>query len=274
MGYWRRSVFCHDAIFGLFDLDRRPFAFARIFVLFQSRLFRRTIASIRPLVRKPNGCLVPRATNAIFRSDRKLQVTQAETNQTAILFLRNDCGRDILVPGLINMATLGLFAFGILAMGLYFHFYYIDDIDQDEQTARDYSIVIPNPPQNAFDPNEWKRYFQGELQDTETCKGSDQFRECRVRCCTVAIDNGLLLRSLVQRREVLQQIVGKIEEPGTSIDIGNLARKAAYEEKGRKFLGRQLAKFMPGVKYILQNFSQAQSQVSLMLNISLLSQVP
>jgi hypothetical protein len=56
----------------------------------------------------------------------------------------------------------------------------------------------------------------------------------------------LLVRSLVERREILRKIEMMVE-PGTSLDTLNLARIAAKIEFERKVLGSHLAKFVPGV---------------------------
>ena len=90
-----------------------------------------------------------------------------------------------------------------------------------EQTAQDYSIVIENPPGDATDPQEWHDFFR-------------QAFGAHVTACTVAVDNDLLVRSLVERREKLRQIEMMVE-PGTSMDTLTLAGIAANLERRRRF---------------------------------------
>jgi hypothetical protein len=105
--------------------------------------------------------------------------------------------------------------------------------DEDEQTAQDYSVVVENPPGDATDPDEWHAFFR------------DQFG-AHVTACTVAVDNDLLVRSLVERREVLRHIGMKLPS-GTSLDTLTLAGLAAKEERERRVGGRLLARVVPGI---------------------------
>lgn len=93
-------------------------------------------------------------------------------------------------------------------------------------STQDYSVVIHNPPGDATDPDEWRQFFLENFN-------------ARVTACTVAVDNDLLVRSLVERREILRQIEMTLE-PGTSLDILTLAGIAAKEERGRKVIDRFL----------------------------------
>jgi len=102
-----------------------------------------------------------------------------------------------------------------------------------EQTAQDYSIVIENPPGDATEPQEWHDFFR------------DAFG-AHVTACTVAVDNDLLVRSLVERREKLRQIEMMVE-PGTSMDTLTLAGIAANLERKRRFWGSIKAILVPGI---------------------------
>jgi hypothetical protein len=106
--------------------------------------------------------------------------------------------------------------------------------DEDEQSAQDYSIVIENPPGDATDPEEWRKFFY------------DNYDGAQVTACTIAVDNDLLVRSLVERREKLRQIEMSVE-PGTSLDTLTLARIAAKQERERRFVGNLLAGVSPGI---------------------------
>lgn len=106
--------------------------------------------------------------------------------------------------------------------------------DEDEQTAQDYSIQISNPPADAKNPEEWRRFF------AENCDGA------QVVVCTCAVHNDFLVRTLVERRERLRTIHNS-QEPGSSMRMLDLARVAAEQERSRNFWGRLLAAIVPGI---------------------------
>lgn len=91
-----------------------------------------------------------------------------------------------------------------------------------------------NPPENAFDPQEWKDFFH------------DSFEGAHATAITVGVDNDLLVRYLVQRRENLRLIEMKVD-PGTPLDTLTIARIAADEERARSIFGRFLAYLLPGI---------------------------
>eukprot|EP00804_Cyclotella_cryptica_P013285 CCRYP_018642-RA/>CCRYP_018642-RA protein AED:0.04 eAED:0.04 QI:382/1/1/1/1/1/4/1250/711 len=105
--------------------------------------------------------------------------------------------------------------------------------DVDEQTAQDYSIKISNPPKDAKDPDEWFRFF------------NENFDDAHPTVVTVAVDNDLLVRTLVERRDRLRIICDMKASP--SMSILDLARVAAEEEKERNFLSRLVAIVVPGL---------------------------
>lgn len=65
--------------------------------------------------------------------------------------------------------------------------------DEDEQTAADYSIAIQNPPQDVNDPEVYKRFFENLGEDI------------KVNCVTLSRNNDVLVRALVERREILER---------------------------------------------------------------------
>lgn len=105
-------------------------------------------------------------------------------------------------------------------------------MDEDEQTAQDYSIVIDNPPGDATDPEEWRAFFKEAF-------GS------HVTGCTVAVDNDLLVRTLVERREKMRMLELDVE-PGTSLDIVTIAGIAAKRERERSGIASLIAWVAPG----------------------------
>jgi hypothetical protein len=110
--------------------------------------------------------------------------------------------------------------------------------DEDEQTAQDYSILIKNPPTTASDPEEWRNYFE------------DNFG-VKVVAVSCNVNNDLLIKSLVRRRETLRRMELQLEH-GTLMDIDNLALLAAQEAQMRsKYLGRIKGFFLPGLPELL-----------------------
>jgi hypothetical protein len=174
--------------------------------------------------------------NATARSDlppERIAYANVSGGADAIWFaLRNDCNGATLQQGFVNYATLWFICVGVLGLNVYLRYMEVK-MDEDEQTAQDYSIVIENPPGDATDPAEWKRYF-------------DETFGTHVTACTVAVNNDLLVQSLMQRREVLRRIEMMVE-PGTAMDRLTLAGIAAKEEFGRRFVNSLVAKVVPGL---------------------------
>lgn len=63
---------------------------------------------------------------------------------------------------------------------------------------------------------------------------------------TVGLDNDLLVRSLVERREILEKLKMRLE-PGASMDVLNLARIAAEAESKRRAVDYIIAILAPGL---------------------------
>jgi hypothetical protein len=142
------------------------------------------------------------------------------------------------ILGLINYAVL-IFLVVAVYFGLDRH---LDNealiFDEDEQTAQDYSILIKNPPPTASDPQEWRNYFE------------DNFG-VKVVAVTCNVNNDLLIKSLVGRRETLRKMELQLDH-GTLMDIDNLALLAAKEAQMRsKYLGRIKGIFLPGLPELL-----------------------
>lgn len=97
-----------------------------------------------------------------------------------------------------------------------------------------HSIVITNPPSDATDPEEWRLFFRYN------------FRGLHTTAVTIAVDNDLLVRSLVERRECMRKIEMKVE-PGTCLSTVNLARIAMEAERKRGFIAKVIAKIVPGI---------------------------
>lgn len=127
----------------------------------------------------------------------------ANKDENVTFALRNDCDGATLQQGMVNYGTLIFVLLGIVAMNIYQKHMEVK-YDEDEQTAQDYSIVIKNPPPDATDPEEWRLFFRYNFHGLHTT------------ACTIAVDNDLLVRCLVKRRECMRKIEMKVE-PGTSL---------------------------------------------------------
>eukprot|EP00980_Cylindrotheca_fusiformis_P003469 scaffold774_cov75-Cylindrotheca_fusiformis.AAC.6 len=111
--------------------------------------------------------------------------------------------------------------------------------DEDEQSAQDYSIIVKNPPKDARNPRKWKQYFE------ITFPGVD------VIAVTCNLNNDLLVKALVKRREVLRRMELYLDA-GTDMDIDNLALMAAKEARNRsRYFGGVKAFFFPGLPELL-----------------------
>jgi hypothetical protein len=167
-----------------------------------------------------------------FEDSRFAVATNGE-GENATFALHNACDGPTIEQGMINYATLIFLMLGIIGLNIYLERMEVA-FDEDEQTAQDYSVVINNPPGDAVNPEEWRKFF------------FDNFEGAEVIVCTIAVDNDLLVRSLVERREILRRIEMSVE-PGTSLDTLTLARIAAKQENERRFVGRVMAAVSPGI---------------------------
>ena len=102
------------------------------------------------------------------------------------LVLRNTCDRPEMREGLFSLATLG---FVILAFFLLEIFQRSKEtlFDEQKQTATDYSVVVRNPPPDAYDPDQWRTFFS-------------QFADKQVSAVCVALNNQRLVQQLINRR--------------------------------------------------------------------------
>jgi hypothetical protein len=94
----------------------------------------------------------------------------------------------------------------------------ITNLDEQHQTAQDYSVVVHDPDPDASDPKEWRDYFS-------------QFGE--VASVTVALKNGELLRALARRRfiKLMLQYEGEEgEEFNLNDQTFDLARKKSFSK--------------------------------------------
>ena len=187
--------------------------------------------------------------NVYFPKNRRASAFQPDTgtNVSDVFFLRNNCAAPPSIQtSMINYTTLIFVMIGTVILNLYLKRMEVA-FDEDEQTAQDYSVVIANPPGDATDPEEWHLFFRAAF-------------DAHVTACTVAVDNDLLVRSLVERREKLRQIE-MLVEPGTPLDTLTLAGIAAKQERERKFFGHLLALIVPGIPELFARLTVLTAKV-------------
>lgn len=135
--------------------------------------------------------------------------------------LRSDCIGATRQQGMLNWGTLLLMIVGSFFIRTRNNSREVK-FDEDEQTAQDYSIVIKNPPDDAWDPEEWKEFLEGALR-TEAGGKFEKGQE--VRICTVDVDNERAIHHLVERRDVLRRL--EIALPlDTPLDTKSLEHQA------------------------------------------------
>eukprot|EP00980_Cylindrotheca_fusiformis_P003466 scaffold774_cov75-Cylindrotheca_fusiformis.AAC.3 len=185
---------------------------------------------------------------------------RCEVRGNLTFVVKNQCMEDdyskLWVLGLINYAVLVFLVISIyFALGRHLDKEAIV-FDEDEQTAQDYSILIKNPPPNANDPEEWREFFEGS------------FPGVKVVAVSCNVNNDLLIKSLVRRRETLRRMELKLD-PGTSMDIDNLALLAAEEAARRsKYFGPIKGFFLPGLPELLSKLVALNTSIKGLTQLS------
>ena len=125
---------------------------------------------------------------------------------------KNHCRGATYEQGFLNYGVLWLIALGTVLVWVRVTKMEAQ-FDEDEQTAQDYSIVVKNPPDDAYDPTEWKEFFEAALQqdNTDTInnsggQGTTIIKDTSVTVCTVDVDNEFMIAYLTKRREILRAI--------------------------------------------------------------------
>ena len=165
--------------------------------------------------------------------DERCAVANAtDTNGTQLIFgLKNNCDGTKLSLAATNFATVVVMVICAMLMGWYLR-REEERFDEDEQTAQDYSIQIRDPPNDAKDPEEWRRFFVENFG-------------AQVAACTCAVDNDLLIQALVERRERLR-LINRLQ-PGKSMEKLDIAKAAAQIERDRNLFGRIKSSVVPGI---------------------------
>ena len=163
-------------------------------------------------------------TMDIFGNPQGLNITFA---------IKNNCDGATLSTGMVHFGILIFVLLGLFILNRYLM--KMESIfDADEQTAQDYTIVIENPPPDATDPEEWRNFFVKNLGSTH------------VVAVTVAVDNDDLVKAIVERRETMKMLE-LLLDPGTVLEMNNLAGIAAQVERQRGAFSSFLSFFIPGI---------------------------
>ena len=161
--------------------------------------------------------------------------------------LKNMCDGATYQMGMINFGSTLLFILGMIVLGCYLdHMEVI--FDEDEQTTQDYSIVISNPPKDAYDEGEWKSFFESN------------FVGCHVTCCTVGVHNDQFLKSLVTRRKILQCIEENLG-PDFDMSLSHLSSIASKMKKERSLLKSLYDKVFGGVPEKFEALVKCESEI-------------
>jgi len=170
-----------------------------------------------------------------------------DTGDNATFALRNNCDGATLEQSYINLGVIALISAGLFVMNFTIRRVEVQ-FDEDEQTAQDYSVAITNPPLDAYDPEEWRKFFY------------EKFEGAHVTTCTVGVDNDLLVNALVERREKLRLLEMRVE-PGTSLDTLTLASMAAQQEEHRRFFAKMMALLSPGLPELVSRLVVLNSRI-------------
>mmetsp|Transcript_9917 Transcript_9917/g.16467 ORF Transcript_9917/g.16467 Transcript_9917/m.16467 type:complete len:1175 (-) Transcript_9917:117-3641(-) len=169
------------------------------------------------------------------------------TNGDLLIFaLRNECDGARFELARINFVTILFLIAGLVALGSYQRRWERQFTEGKEKT-HDYSIVIKNPPELASDPDEWKHYFESTFR-------------AKVTLVTIGLNNDLLVRTLVQRREALRRLELALD-PGISLDVLSLAKISSKIEHDRNSLQWLVHLFIPGIPELFARLTVLTARV-------------
>ena len=80
------------------------------------------------------------------------------TDDGTKLVLRNLCAGGEIPQGVVNLVVLFFLIVVLFLLSVYLGAREIR-FDEDKITATDYSIIVKNPPKDAYDPDEWRDFF-------------------------------------------------------------------------------------------------------------------
>jgi len=156
-------------------------------------------------------------------SNSTVDDTKEASDGTLMFALRNNCDGGKFIPGMLNLTCL---IFVWMSFLLLHRLLKAEAVifDEDEQTGSDYTLMVNNPPKDGIHTDEWSNFF-------------NQFELAHVTVCTISLENDLLVRYLVKRRDCLMKMM-LLLPPSSPMDIINLSRIAAEVEFSRTTLKR------------------------------------
>jgi len=89
-------------------------------------------------------------------ADEELRFATAEDG--TILVQRNDCDNELLPQGIVNIVGLVFLTVVFMILSYYLRAREVR-FDEDKVTSTDYSVLVKNPPKDAYDPDEWRDFF-------------------------------------------------------------------------------------------------------------------
>eukprot|EP00548_Thalassiothrix_antarctica_P005206 CAMPEP_0194140552 /NCGR_PEP_ID=MMETSP0152-20130528/10088_1 /TAXON_ID=1049557 /ORGANISM="Thalassiothrix antarctica, Strain L6-D1" /LENGTH=957 /DNA_ID=CAMNT_0038838841 /DNA_START=36 /DNA_END=2912 /DNA_ORIENTATION=+ len=147
-------------------------------------------------------------TGGLFR-----YATTSAVNSEGLFFVkRNNCSVGYK-QGLYAFSTLVFVVLSIIIMNLVSRRREVQ-LDESQQTTSDYSVQVSDPPKDAFDPEEWKAFFSQQFDD--------EHEAAEVVAVTVALNNERLIRTLVKRRQLIQNIAALVESKNIPFDPTNI----------------------------------------------------
>ena len=165
---------------------------------------------------------------------------------------RNLCDFDSwLVPGLFSYVASMLLLCG---MGVFFWKQDAVEVilDEDVQTASDYSIKVSTPPPDATDPEEWRQFFNQYACEQEG-KG--------VVLVTIALNNAELIQALVERRRKLMALSKLLPDDTDMTDMSMVLQQVTLlspETSRRQWLSAFICCYDSTIK-VRQLWSNIQS---------------
>ena len=192
------------------------------------------------------SCSIDNFSDSRERIAGTTTVTPEGELQPLVFALKNTCDGATMNVGIVNLASVGFIVIATIALSLY-QKKKVVDFDTQQQTAQDYSIEVTNPPNDATEPEEWKQFFESRFGVHTTC-------------CTVTIDNDLLVQALAERRGVLQQVEEVIKEGATANNL-SLSQHAAKVEHKRGLIGNIKSRISPGIPELVDRLTVLNQKI-------------
>lgn len=141
----------------------------------------------------------------IDRLEEKNMEFMTNNDESIILVKKNNCNGGDGPPfqqGMINFGAL----LTVMLITYLFNVYQSKKqvvFDEDKVTASDYSIIVRNPPTDAYDPDEWEAFFS-------------KYDSKGIAVVTVLLNNAPLLKQIMFRRTLRKNLQNWF--PGTNLD--------------------------------------------------------